>query len=169
MVRAVVLADTHLRAGGRRRLPEGAYHLLAGADVVLHAGDLVDGSVLATLESIAPTYAVLGNNDSALAGVLPTTRRLDLDGVAVAIIHDSGGREGRARRLHRLFPDAQVVVFGHSHLPVDEPGLDGQLLFNPGSPTERRRSPHHTVGLLELERGAVTGHRIVDVDPGPPS
>jgi len=81
-VRAVVLADTHLRGGGRRVLPEDAYRLLAGADVILHAGDVVDGSLLATLESIAPTFAVLGNNDLALSGALPPSRQVDLGGVS---------------------------------------------------------------------------------------
>jgi putative phosphoesterase len=167
MLRTVVLADTHLRTGARRQLPEAAYRQLADADVVLHAGDVVDRGLLATLESIAPTYAVLGNNDGALAGLLPVTRHLQLEGVDVAMIHDGGAREGRARRVHRRFPTAQVVVFGHSHIPVDESGIDGQLLFNPGSPTERRRSPHHTVGVLELADGRVIGHRIVNLDASP--
>jgi putative phosphoesterase len=167
MLRAVVLADTHVRTGARRQLPEAAYRLLADADMVLHAGDVVDRGLLATLESIAPTYAVLGNNDRALAGLLPVTRQLQLEGVDVAMIHDSGALEGRARRVHRLFPAAQVVVFGHSHLPVDEAGVDGQLLFNPGSPTQRRRSPHHTMGVLDLAGGKVTGHRIVNLDEPP--
>ncbi len=160
-IRAVVLADTHMREGGRRLLPEDAYRLLAGADVVLHAGDVIDESLLATLGSMAPTFAVLGNNDLALEGSLPSTRQLDLAGVSVAMIHDSGARQGRAGRLHRRFPDAGVVVFGHSHVPVDEMGIDGQLLFNPGSPTERRSSPHHTLGVLEMHDGAVIDHRIV--------
>lgn len=160
-VRAVVLADTHMRAGGRRLLPEDAYRYLAGADVVLHAGDVVDDSLLATLGSMAPTYAVLGNNDAALGATLPSTRQLDLAGVSVAMIHDSGAKQGRAGRLHRRFPDAGVVVFGHSHIPVDEVGVGGQLLFNPGSPTERRSSPHHTLGVLEMEDGRLIDHRIV--------
>jgi putative phosphoesterase len=163
--RAVVLADTHLRAGRPRGLPEAAYRLLDRATVILHAGDVVDDSLLTALCSIAPTYAVLGNNDHGLVGVLPETRQLELDGVRVAMVHDSGPRPGRAGRLHRRFPDAAVVVFGHSHVPVDEPGIGGQRLFNPGSPTERRSSPHHTVGLLQLVDGRVRGHRIVAVGP----
>jgi uncharacterized protein len=164
-VRAIVLADTHMRGGGRRLLPEGAYRLLAGADMILHAGDVVDSSLLATLGSIAPTFAVLGNNDVSLDGSLPQTRQVDLGGLGVAMIHDSGAKQGRARRLHRRFPDAGVVVFGHSHVPVDEFGVDGQLLFNPGSPTERRSSPHHTLGILEASDGRLTGHRIVTLGP----
>ncbi|HSS11235.1 MAG TPA: metallophosphoesterase family protein [Acidimicrobiales bacterium] len=164
-IRAVVLADTHVRAGRPRRLPEAAYRLLDRATVILHAGDVVDDSLLSTLSSIAPTYAVLGNNDQALTGALPTTRQLEFDGVPVAMVHDSGPRPGRAGRLHRRFPDAAVVVFGHSHIPVDEGGLDGQQLFNPGSPTERRSQPHHTVGVLDLADGRVRDHRIVVVGP----
>lgn len=163
-IRALVLSDTHIRTGGRRTLPEDVYRALDHADVILHAGDVLDEGVLAGLASIAPLHAVLGNNDVGLAGVLPGTRVLDLDGVQVAMIHDSGPGTGRAGRLYRRFPDAGVVVFGHSHVPVDIEGVTGQRLFNPGSPTERRSSPHRTFGLLELGDGELVGHRIVVID-----
>lgn len=163
-VRVVVLADTHMRAAGSRRLPEPVYRLLDGADAVLHAGDLVDASVLDTLESIAPTYAVLGNNDHALAHRLPVTQVLAFEGVRVAMVHDSGAATGRSARLHRRFPDADVVVFGHSHVPLDTTGVNGQRLFNPGSPTERRSQPHRTAGVLEFAHGALRSSRIVVVD-----
>jgi putative phosphoesterase len=162
--RVVVLADTHMRVGARRHLPEPVYRLLDDADVIIHAGDLCDGSVLATLETFAPTIAVLGNNDASLEGRLPVTTTVELAGVTVAVVHDSGPRAGRERRLHRRFPEADVVVFGHSHIPVDMPGVDGQRLFNPGSPTERRRQPHHTAGVLELHDGTIRTSRIVVVD-----
>ena len=166
MTRAVVLADTHLRPGGRRRLPDGVYRALDEAGVVLHAGDIVTAELLHELSGFAPTYAVLGNNDvdPSLAH-LPETRLEVLGGVRVAMVHDSGPRTGREARLRRRFPDADVVVFGHSHIPWNERGVDGQLLFNPGSPTERRRQPHATIGLLDLRRGAVVGHEIVVVGP----
>jgi uncharacterized protein len=164
-MRAVVLADTHMRAGGRRQLPEAAYRILDRADVILHAGDVLDEGVLAGLATIAPLYAVLGNNDGGLVGVLPTTRVVDLSGVRVGMIHDSGARVGRPGRLHQKFPDASVVVFGHSHVPVDEEGVSGQRLFNPGSPTERRGQPHHTLGILDFADGELEDHRIVIVDP----
>lgn len=164
-MRVVVLADTHMRAGARRRLPEGAYRVLEDADVILHAGDVVDGSLLQTLESMAPTFAVRGNNDHALTNVLPETRQLELAGVQVAMVHDSGPKRGRAGRLFRRFPDAGIVVFGHSHVPVNEAGVQGQWLFNPGSPTERRSQPNHTVGVLKLEAGHVSDHRIIVVGP----
>ena len=118
----------------------------------------------AALASLAPTFAVLGNNDRGLVDVLPTTRSVVLGGVRVGMIHDSGAAKGRPGRLRRRFPDAAVVVFGHSHAPVDEVGEDGQRLFNPGSPTQRRREAHHTVGVLDLDDGQVCAHRIVVVD-----
>jgi uncharacterized protein len=163
-IRAVVLADTHMRAGGHRRLPRAVYRLLGGADVILHAGDLVDASVLEILEAIAPTYAVLGNNDRSLSAALPVTRTLALAGIAIAMIHDSGASTGRPARLRRRFPEADLVVFGHSHVPVDAEGVAGQRLFNPGSPTERRSQPHRTAGVLELSDGTIKSAKIVEVD-----
>jgi putative phosphoesterase len=162
--RVVVLADTHLSAGGRLRLPESVFRLLGDADVILHAGDLIDDGVLATLRSIAPTYAVLGNNDHALVGRLPIIQTVELEGVAVAMIHDSGPSTGRPARMQRRFPKADLVVFGHSHVPMDVEGVDGQRLFNPGSPTQRRAQPHSTAGVLELADGAIRSRRIVVVD-----
>jgi uncharacterized protein len=164
-VRVVVLADTHLRRSWpNRRLPAAAVHELAGADVILHAGDITQAEHLTELAVHAPVHAVLGNNDPELVGVLPETLEIELAGVRVAMIHDSGPARGREARLHARFPDADVVVFGHSHIPWNAEGVDGQLLFNPGSPTERRRQPHRTVGVLELDEGQVRAARIVSVD-----
>jgi putative phosphoesterase len=159
----VVLSDTHVRRGGSRRLSDAAYEHLDRADRILHAGDVLVPELLDELAGFAPVDAVLGNNDHELVGVLPETRLVDLDGVRVGMIHDSGVRGGRAARMRRRFPDAAVVVFGHSHGPVDELGIDGQRLFNPGSPTERRLAPNHTLGLLEIRDGALASHQIVDV------
>ncbi len=158
-----VLADTHIRRGGRRHLPSTAYAVLERADVILHGGDVVDQGLLTELGDLAPTHAVLGNNDGDLGGVLPGTMVLDLAGVSVAMVHDSGPRRGREARLWRQFPTADVVVFGHSHDPVDAVGLGRQRLFNPGSPTERRRQPSHTMGWLSLADGRVAEHRIIVV------
>jgi putative phosphoesterase len=176
-MRVVVMSDTHVRPtpsrghatggrGFRRRLPDALYDALGDADVVLHAGDVVTHDLLDELRAFAPVHAVLGNNDHALEGVLPERMQLELDGVRVALVHDSGPRKGRPARLRRWFPDADVVVFGHSHLPVDDVGVDGQRLFNPGSPTERRRAPHRSFGVLELHDGRVAHHEIVPVEPG---
>lgn len=133
--------------------------------MILHAGDVLDAGVLAELAAAAPVYAVLGNNDRSLAGTLPPTRQLDLGGVRIAMIHDSGAATGRAARLHRRFPDAHVVVFGHSHIPWDREGDGGQVLFNPGSPTQRRAQPTRTMGELTIAGGRLVTRRIVDLGP----
>jgi uncharacterized protein len=161
----VVLADTHVRRGGSRRLPDAVYAALDGADLVLHAGDVVCGELLDELAGFAPTLAVLGNNDGELLGRLPEERIVTVEGLRIGMVHDSGPRAGREGRLRRRFPDAGLVVFGHSHIPVDAPGLDGQWLFNPGSPTERRRQPVPTFGRLVVDDGRLVGHEIVPVEP----
>jgi putative phosphoesterase len=154
-VRIAVLADTHLRDHGTRRLPDAAWAHLRTAEVILHAGDVVEPGLLATLAAVAPVHAVLGNNDLALVGTLPETLELTVEGVRLAMIHDSGPRAGREGRLRRRFPDADLVVFGHSHIPWDDVGVDGQRLFNPGSATERRAQPHRTMGLIDVNDGRV--------------
>lgn len=162
--RLLVLADTHLRPGRNRRLPDAVYAEAAEADAILHAGDVVTADLLDELSGFAPVHAVLGNNDDGvLAGRLADTLLVEVEGVRIGMIHDSGPTAGRAGRMRRRFPDADVVVYGHSHVPVDDEGLDGQRLFNPGSPTERRAQPHHTFGILEVGDGRLTAHRIVVV------
>ena len=163
-MRVVVTADTHMRRDWKRVLPAPAVDVLATADVILHAGDVVHGFVLEELSRHAPVHAVLGNNDDELVGRLPETLQLELAGVRVGMVHDSGPARGRAARLRRLFPDRDVVVFGHSHIPWNERGVGGQLLFNPGSPTERRGQPHRTAGVMELGGGEVLDARIEVVD-----
>ena len=163
MTRAVVLADTHIADRSTRRLPDAACRELERADVILHAGDVVGEELLEQLRRHAPVHAVLGNNDRALVGLLPETLELELDGVRVGMIHDSGATAGRAARMRRRFPTCEVVVFGHSHQPVDATGVDGQRLFNPGSPTQRRRAPGHTIGVLDGRAGRIVRHQIVTV------
>jgi hypothetical protein len=124
----VVLADTHIRRGSARRLPPAVYAALEAADLVLHAGDVVTAAVLEELAGLAPTLAVLGNNDTELVGRLPEQRVFTVDGLQIAMVHDSGARKGREARLRRRFPTADLVVFGHSHIPIDAPGLDGHRL-----------------------------------------
>ncbi len=159
----VVLSDTHIRSGSSSRLPAPAVGWLERADVVLHAGDVVAPEVLDELRSFAPLHAVLGNNDHQLARLLPATLVVDLDGVSIGMIHDSGPKAGRAGRLRARFPRTDVVVFGHSHAPLVQEGLDGQLLFNPGSPTQRRMAPTRTIGVIELDAGGIVRADIVDV------
>ena len=163
MTEVVVLADTHIHAGSKRCLPPSVYAALEDADLVLHAGDIVSGAVLEDLGRFAPTLAVLGNNDTELVGHLPEDRVFAVEGYRIAMIHDSGARQGRESRLRRRFPTADLVVFGHSHIPIDAEGLDGQRLFNPGSATERRRQPDHTFGRLRIDDGRLVEHRIVVV------
>jgi putative phosphoesterase len=159
-VRAIVLSDTHLRDGGTRRLPDRVYAELRDADVVLHCGDVVEQALLDELATFAPVHAVLGNNDVMLRGVLPERLVVELDGVRVGMVHDSGATKGRAARVHRMFPDCDIVLFGHSHAPVDDEGVDGQRLFNPGSPTQRRMQPHPSFGTLTFSGGRITHHGV---------
>jgi uncharacterized protein len=162
-VRVVVLADT--RAPRRWRIcpPRVAEHL-RGADLILHAGDVCTASVLVELAQYAPVTVVLGNNDGpdVAAWGAPETVALDLDGLSVAMLHDSGAATGRLARMRRRFPAADLVVFGHSHIPLDE-SVAGLRIFNPGSPTDRRRQPHGTLGLLTIDSGRLTDASIVPV------
>jgi uncharacterized protein len=161
----LVLADTHIKRGSSRKLPPRVWELVEQADVILHAGDVVTADVLDELAEHAPVHAVLGNNDRELVAALPKTLEIELAGVHVGMVHDSGAARGRQRRMVRRFPGCDIVVFGHSHIPWNTMGEDGQLLFNPGSPTERRREPHRTAGVLHLHDGRVIERRIEVVDP----
>jgi hypothetical protein len=164
VTRIAVLSDTHIMRGAARQLPATAFAELERADVILHCGDIVDDALLGDLRHYAPVHAVLGNNDRALVGILPETRVVDVEGLRIGMVHDSGRREGREVRMSRRFHGAQVVLFGHSHIPVNAPGLGGQLLMNPGSPTERRGQPAHTMGVLVVDDGLLREHRIVALD-----
>jgi len=149
---AAVIADTHLP---RRATAwsEGLLPHLERADLILHAGDLMDPGLLDDLAAYAPIRGVRGNLDPPEVR-LPESVQFEFGGVRIAMIHDSGPKRGRRNRMRRRFPEARVVVFGHSHIPwlEDEGGL---LLLNPGSPTDRRRQPEHTFALLWVEGGEV--------------
>lgn len=156
MVIAIV-ADTHLPRG-ERRLPEPCLARLRAADLILHAGDISTVGVLDELSALGPALrAVHGNVDEpALRKRLPAELQVELDGVSLAMTHDAGPAKGRVARLRRRFPRADAVVFGHSHIPLHEADDDGSFqIFNPGSPTDRRRQPERTMGLARVERGAV--------------
>jgi putative phosphoesterase len=162
-VRVVVLSDTHAPRRWRACPPRVAEHL-RGADLILHAGDVCTAGVLEELTQYAPVTAVLGNNDApdvARWGAAETAE-LDLDGLSVAMVHDSGPAVGRLARMRRRFPRADLVVFGHSHIPLDESAY-GLRIFNPGSPTDRRRQPHGTLGVLRTEDGRLVEATIVPV------
>jgi uncharacterized protein len=162
-MRVLALADTH---APRRwtTCPPPVAEQLRQADLILHAGDVCTAAVLDELSGYAPVLAVLGNNDrpDVAEWGAPETLQADLDGLQVAMLHDSGAAPGRLRRLRHRFPDAGLVVFGHSHIPLDESG-DGLRILNPGSPTDRRRQPHGTVAVLTIESGQLVEARIVPV------
>lgn len=159
----MAISDTHAPRRWRSCPPRVADEL-RGADLILHAGDVCVPSVLEELTSYAPVLAVRGNNDGPDVADwgAPDRLELDLDGLRVAMIHDSGAAAGRIHRMRRAFPEAELVVFGHSHIPLDETG-DGIRIFNPGSPTDRRRQPHGTLGILTIDRGRLAEARIVPV------
>jgi putative phosphoesterase len=133
--------------------------VLRAADLIVHAGDFSEASVLAELRELGRVVGVHGNVDSAeLRSELPESISLDLEGVSLAVIHDAGPAKGRLERLRARFPDADAVIFGHSHLPLHEE-RDGFQIFNPGSPTERRRAPSRSMGVARIEAGRIElGH-----------
>ncbi len=145
-------------------MPAAVAEQLVGVDAILHAGDVCTPDVLDELAAYAPVHVVLGNNDGPEVAVwgAPETLEIELDGLRVAMVHDSGAKEGRAARMRRMFPDADLVVFGHSHIPWDTEE-DGQRLFNPGSPTDKRRQPRGTMGQLVIDAGVLVSATIVPV------
>ena len=172
-MKVIVLSDTHAPRRWRSCPPVVAEHL-RGADLILHAGDVCTARVLDELAAYAPVRAVRGNNDGpdVAAWGAPDTLELELDGLRAAMIHDSGPAAGRPARMRRRFPGAQLVVFGHSHIPLDSGSRpqragDGQRIFNPGSPTDRRRQPRGTIGVLDIQDGELVSARIVAVTPPP--
>lgn len=162
-VRVVVLSDTH---GPRfwKRCPAAVADHLRSADLILHGGDVCVAPVLDELAQYAPVTVVRGNNDGedVAAWGAPDVVEGEIAGLPFAMIHDSGQKTGRMTRMRRMFPEARLIVFGHSHIPWDEQEA-GVRVFNPGSPTEKRRQPHGTLGLLEIEDGELLDARIVPV------
>jgi uncharacterized protein len=160
-----IIADTHMPRGSRR-LPAACVERIASADLLLHAGDFATLAVLRELEAIGPPLAgVHGNVDSGeLRRLLPAERVIEAAGARIALTHDAGPRAGRLERMRRRFGDrADALVFGHSHLALHERAEDGFQIFNPGSPTERRRAPRHTMGVAVAE-GAELRFELVAAD-----
>jgi uncharacterized protein len=152
-VELAIISDTHMPRGGRA-IPEACLARMRSADAILHAGDLVAVEVLELLESLGPpVHAVHGNIDEpALRMRLPAVRVVEADGARIVVTHDGGPADRRLTRLRGRFPDADAVVFGHSHLPLHEE-RDSFHIFNPGSPTDRRRAPSHTMGIATASAG----------------
>jgi uncharacterized protein len=158
-----VISDTHLPHGSRR-IPDACVASMRAADLILHAGDFTYPEVVEELRALGPPLeAVHGNVDTEeVARLLPEVREVRAGGARIGMVHDAGPAAGRLERMRAKFPKADAVVFGHSHIPLHEGG-DGFQIFNPGSPTDKRRSPHHTMGIAEIEDGRIS-FRIVALD-----
>ncbi|HEX6498298.1 MAG TPA: metallophosphoesterase [Micromonosporaceae bacterium] len=163
-MRLVLTADTHVPRRARD-LPSPLWAAIDAADVVIHAGDWVDESLLdAMLARSRRLIAVYGNNDGpALRARLPEVADVDLDGLTIAVVHETGPAKGRERRCDAAFPGRDLLVFGHSHIPWDSVTPDGLRLLNPGSPTDRRRQPYPTYLTAEIRDGQLSDvvlHRL---------
>jgi putative phosphoesterase len=160
--RLLLLADTHLPKRAKR-LPERVWHEVDRADVVVHAGDWVDEATLDALESRARRLvACWGNNDGdGLRARLPEIARVEIDGARVGVVHETGPSAGREKRADAAFPDLDLLVFGHSHIPWDTTTPAGLRLLNPGSPTDRRRQPDRTCMTLEIDAGIILGVELI--------
>jgi uncharacterized protein len=161
-----VISDTHLPRGNRA-LPAACVERLRGADLILHAGDLVTADVLADLRALGPpVQAVHGNvDDEQVRRLLPSARLVNAGGARIAMTHDAGPAGGRLERLRRRFADADAVVFGHSHVPLHERDDSGFQIFNPGSPTDRRRQPEHTMGLARIGDDGDLSFELIELGP----
>ncbi|MBH0122320.1 metallophosphoesterase [Rhodococcus sp. CX] len=164
-MRLLLLADTHVPARARR-LPDEVWNEVDRADVVVHAGDWIEIGLLSALEErAARLVACWGNNDGpALRERLPEIARVTLDGVRLAVVHETGPSAGREKRMAAAYPDTDVLVFGHSHIPWDTTAPGGLRLLNPGSPTDRRRQPYCTYMTATIEDGVLGGvelHRLL--------
>ena len=150
-----MISDTHTR-GTSRPVPPGVWPYLESADHILHAGDVTDPRLLDEMKSLAPITVVMGNCDGfdVREWGAPNMATVELGGVTIGMVHDSGQKTGRRTRMRSMFLDARVVVFGHSHLPWNE-DTDGLLLLNPGSPTWKRQAPFTSMALLWIEEGQV--------------
>ena len=164
MTSLLLLADTHVPKRALD-LPAQVWEAVDRADVVVHAGDWVDVALLDALESRARRLvACYGNNDGpALRQRLPEVARAEVDGLRLAVVHETGGKQGREGRCAAAYPDVDVLVFGHSHIPWDTTAETGLRLLNPGSPTDRRRQPHGTYMTAQVAAGVLGGlvlHRL---------
>jgi putative phosphoesterase len=162
-VNLAIISDTHMPRGARRLPPECVKRLVR-ADLIIHAGDLVSMSVLDELSAFGPkVIAVHGNvDDPEVRRTLPQTAQIDAAGARIAVIHDAGPARGRLRRLRSRFPEADAVVFGHSHIPLHESAESGFQIFNPGSPTERRRAPTRSMGLARVSNRKIA-FRLIEL------
>ena len=167
--RLLLISDTHI-PGRARRLPAAVLRAADAADLVIHAGDWVAASVLDELEQHGDVLGVWGNNDGAdLRARLAEVARRTIDGVRFAVVHETGDAGRRETRMDAAFPDADVLVFGHSHIPWDTVTPGGLRLLNPGSPTDRRRQPAHTMMTAAVVDGDLVDVRLSEVAQDRPS
>ena len=161
--RLLLISDTHI-PGRARSLPTPVRTAADRADLVIHAGDWVAASVLHDLQQHADVLGVYGNNDGAdLRSLLPEVARRDIEGVRFAVIHETGDAKGRHARMTAAFPEVDVLVFGHSHIPWHTVTPGGLRLLNPGSPTDRRRQPRCTMMNVTVEDGALSDIEFVEL------
>ena len=160
-----IIADTHLPRG-RRALPERCVELLRSATLIVHGGDIATCVELEKLRALGPpVLAVAGNVDEpALRAELPRDARFRVGESEVGVVHDAGPARGRLERLRAWFPGCAAVVFGHSHMPLHE-GVEGFQIFNPGSPTDRRRQPTHTMGIARAGADGGVEFELIDLGP----
>lgn len=160
------MSDTHLPKRAKR-LPAELLAELPRADVVLHAGDWVDTATLDLLERLSRRLiGVYGNNDGPdLRARLPETAYAELDGLRWGVVHETGPAQGRETRCAARYPDLDVLVFGHSHIPWDTTAPTGLRLLNPGSPTDRRRQPHRTYMTATVDDGRLTDVQLHKLPP----
>jgi hypothetical protein len=163
-VEIAIISDTHLPRGPRT-LPDMCLERLGAAELIVHAGDFSRLEILEELTALGPVIGVHGNTDDALLrAALPESTVIGVgEGRKLGVIHDAGPSQGRLRRVRARFPDADAVIFGHSHIPLHERAPDGFQIFNPGSPTDRRRQPRHTMGVCHVRSGALE-FELIDLD-----
>jgi putative phosphoesterase len=162
--RLLLISDTHI-PGRARRLPAAVLREADAADLIVHAGDWVAASVLEELSQRGEVLGVYGNNDGAdLRALLPEVARQTIEGLRFAVIHETGDAKSRERRMDAAFPDVDVLVFGHSHIPWDTVTPRGLRLLNPGSPTDRRRQPRHTMMIATVEADGRVDVELVPVE-----
>lgn len=164
-MKVAILSDTHFPGRGTV-LPDACLAVIRRTEMVIHAGDLADMATLTMLRALGtPLVAIHGNaDDDAVRRALPATAQVELPGLTLAVVHNGGPEAGRLGRMSRKFAGAGGVVFGHSHIPLHAVGADGFFILNPGSATDRRRQPRHSMVEMTVEAGAAPRIRFIDLD-----
>ena len=165
-MRIALLGDTHFPRRGSH-LPDTCVGECRAADLIVHTGDLADMECLAHLTAIGPPVVAINGNadDDAVKAALPATAEVELPGGRrLGLVHNGGPEKGRLERLRTRFPNCAAVAFGHSHIPLWATAADGFMIINPGSATDRRRQPHHSMVVIEVDGDGPLGVRFVNLD-----